>query len=139
MRIKSFNLFERTKSPEIMSREKLLQLHDRSIHKYGGRYGIRDHSLLDSSLCRPYMSAFGEDIYPDWYSKIAAFLESIITNHPLADGNKRTAYECVNWILQEQGKKLKLSYDQARPFLADLASRQDVEIKDIVIWLKQNT
>jgi len=139
MRIKGFNLFERIKHPEIISRIKLLQLHDRSIHKYGGRYGIRDHSLLDSALSRPYMSAFGEDIYPDWYSKIAAFIESIITNHPLADGNKRTAYECTNWILKEQGKKLKLSYDEARPFLADLATRQDVEIKDIVKWLKQNS
>jgi death-on-curing protein len=55
---------------------------------------IRDQVLLDSALGRPAATLYGRDAYPDVYNKAAALLHSMLRNHPLLDGNKRTG-----WVL----------------------------------------
>ena len=53
---------------------------------------IRDVGLLGAAAARPGTSAFGEDAYPDLWTKAAALLHSIVKNHPLVDGNKRLGW-----------------------------------------------
>ena len=53
---------------------------------------VRDIGLLGSAVARPQTSVFGEDAYPDVFSKAAALLQSIVNNHPLVDGNKRLGW-----------------------------------------------
>jgi death-on-curing protein len=53
---------------------------------------IRDVGLLAAAAARPEASAFGEDAYPDTFTKAAALLHSIVTSHPLVDGNKRLGW-----------------------------------------------
>ncbi|MGQ0805701.1 MAG: type II toxin-antitoxin system death-on-curing family toxin [Actinomycetota bacterium] len=53
---------------------------------------IRDVGLLGSAAARPQAVAFGEEAYPDIWTKAAALLQSIVKNHPLVDGNKRLAW-----------------------------------------------
>lgn len=53
---------------------------------------IRDLGLLAAAAARPQASAFGEDAYPDLWTKAAALLHSIVKNHPLVDGNKRLGW-----------------------------------------------
>lgn len=53
---------------------------------------IRDLGLLAAAAARPEASAFGEDAYPDVFTKAAALLHSIVTSHPLVDGNKRLGW-----------------------------------------------
>lgn len=53
---------------------------------------VRDLGLLGSAAARPMTSAFGEDAYPDVWSKAAALLHSLVKNHPLVDGNKRLGW-----------------------------------------------
>jgi death-on-curing protein len=53
---------------------------------------IRDLGLLGAAAARPGASAFGQDAYPDLWAKAAALLQSIVTNHPLVDGNKRLGW-----------------------------------------------
>lgn len=74
-----------------------LELEDaiRTIGQLG--FHVRDIGLLDSALARPSASMFGSDAYPELATKAAALLESLARNHPLFDGNKRTA-----WILMVQ-------------------------------------
>ena len=55
-------------------------------------FHVRDSGLLASALARPAASMFGEDAYPDIDRKAAALLESLVRNHPLFDGNKRTGW-----------------------------------------------
>jgi death-on-curing protein len=55
---------------------------------------VRDTVLLQSALERPAATLFGRDAYPDIYAKGAALLHSVLRNHALIDGNKRTG-----WIL----------------------------------------
>lgn len=53
---------------------------------------IRDVGLLGAAASRPQTTAFGEDAYPDLWTKAAALLQSIIKNHPLVDGSKRLGW-----------------------------------------------
>jgi len=53
---------------------------------------IRDIGLLGAAVSRPQTSAFGEDAYPDLWTKAAALLHSIVKNHPLVDGNRRLGW-----------------------------------------------
>ncbi|WP_224769466.1 type II toxin-antitoxin system death-on-curing family toxin [Nocardioides ochotonae] len=52
---------------------------------------VRDHGLLASAAARPATSIYGEEPYPDLSTKAAALLHSLVTSHPLVDGNKRLA------------------------------------------------
>ena len=53
---------------------------------------VRDYGLLESAIARPQALVFGEDAYPTIHAKAAALLQSLAANHPLLDGNKRTAF-----------------------------------------------
>ena len=53
---------------------------------------IRDHGLLSAAIARPQASAFGDDAYPEIWSKAAALLHSLVKNHALVDGNKRLGW-----------------------------------------------
>lgn len=53
---------------------------------------IRDLGLLAAAAARPQASAFGDDAYPDLWTKAAALLHSAVKNHPLVDGNKRLGW-----------------------------------------------
>ncbi len=58
----------------------------------GARLTIRDIGLLGSAVARPQTTLFGEDAYPDLWTKAAALLHSIVKNHALVDGNKRLGW-----------------------------------------------
>lgn len=53
---------------------------------------IRDLGLLAAAAARPQASAFGDDAYPDLWTKAAALLHSVVKNHPLVDGSKRLGW-----------------------------------------------
>lgn len=64
---------------------------------------IRDVGLLGAAAARPQTSAFGEDAYPDLWTKAAALLQSIVKNHPLVDGNKRLGWLATAVFLEING------------------------------------
>ena len=45
-------------------------------------------------------TAFGDDAYPDIWTKAAALLQSIVKNHALVDGNKRLGWLSTAVFLQ---------------------------------------
>ncbi|MEO8695624.1 MAG: Fic family protein [Acidimicrobiales bacterium] len=53
---------------------------------------MRDVGLLGAAVARPRTTVFGEDAYPDVWTKAAALLQSIVSNHALVDGNKRLGW-----------------------------------------------
>jgi death on curing protein len=53
---------------------------------------VRDIGLLQAAAARPAATAFGQDAYPTLDPKAAALLHSIVTGHPLVDGNKRLGW-----------------------------------------------
>lgn len=49
---------------------------------------------------------FGNDAYPDLYTKVAALFESLACNHAFVDGNKRTAVVAAIHMLYWNGLDL---------------------------------
>src|SRR3989338_10655460 len=86
--------------------QQVLAMHDFLISRHGGTNGLRDGGLLDSALAQPRQSAFGEDIYPDIYSKAAAYGFSLSENQPFLDGNKRIAVSVMSTFLMTNGREL---------------------------------
>ena len=82
----------------MISREEVLAIHDILLSRFGGRQGVRDQVLLDSAINRPFQTFDGQELYPSPIDKASALFESIITNHPFVDGNKRTAYVLMSKI-----------------------------------------
>jgi death-on-curing protein len=63
-------------------------------------FHVRDVGLLNSALVRPKTTVFGADAYPEFPLKVAALMHSVIKNHPLIDGNKRTSWILMSVFLQ---------------------------------------
>lgn len=64
---------------------------------------IRDLGLLGSAGARPQTTVFGEDAYPDIWTKAAALVQSVVKNHPLIDGNKRLGWLSTAVFLELNG------------------------------------
>jgi len=70
----------------------------------GQHAAIRDAGLLASAAARPGTSLFGEDAYPDLWTKAAALLQSVVNNHPLIDGTKRLGWLATAVFLDLNGE-----------------------------------
>ncbi|MFI7087033.1 type II toxin-antitoxin system death-on-curing family toxin [Streptomyces anulatus] len=92
---------------------------------------LRDAGLLESAAHRPSAAMFGEEAYPDLIDKAAALLQSLAVNHPLFDGNKRTAWlSCVTFLAMN-GVELRPDIDAAERLVIDVATGATDEVKAI--------
>ena len=82
---------------EYLDTEDLLELARRLL---GEPPPVRDVGLLGAAAARPQASAFGEDAYPDVWTKAGALLHSVVNNHPLIDGNKRLGWLAASVFLE---------------------------------------
>src|SRR5882757_9391758 len=88
-------------------------LHNLLIDEFGGSKGIRDKGSLEAALNRPFATFDGHDLYPTSAEKAAALFESIIINHPFMDGNKRTAYVLLEYLLlNKESIRLEASFEE---------------------------
>jgi death-on-curing protein len=73
-------------------------IHEAQLAEHGGSLGLRDAGLLASALARPVnLAAYGN---PDVADCAAAYGFGVARNHPFIDGNKRTAFVCVELFLE---------------------------------------
>ncbi|GGF27689.1 type II toxin-antitoxin system death-on-curing family toxin [Subtercola lobariae] len=73
---------------------------------------VRDAGLLSSALARPSASLFEVDAYQSIDRKAAALLESLVQNHSLVDGNKRTAWALMIIFLWINGWQHEFTVDE---------------------------
>jgi death-on-curing protein len=98
----------------------------------GGPVHVRDLGLLEAALMRPQTSLFGQDAYPDLLEKAAALLHSIVTNHPLVDGNKRAGWLTMYVFLAKNGIELDPADDDAAyDLVVAVASGKLTEVDEI--------
>lgn len=81
----------------------------------------RDLGLLASALARPATSVGGVDAYPALDLKAAALLESVVRNHPLLDGNKRTGWTLTVLFLWINGYRHDFDADAAFTLVTGVA------------------
>jgi death-on-curing protein len=97
-------------------------------------FHVRDAGLLSSAIARPRTTVFGEDAYPDLATKAAALFESLVSNHPLLDGNKRLAVVLTWTFLLNNGVRLEHTEDDAYDFTIAAASGE-LTLEEIREWL----
>jgi death on curing protein len=71
--------------------DEVLIAHEEQIRLFGGAAGIRDTSLLLSAMGNVEATFGGVFLHETIFEMAAAYLYGICRNHPLVDGNKRTA------------------------------------------------
>lgn len=97
---------------------------------------IRDLGLLGSAAARPRASAFGNDAYPDPWTKAAALLHSVVKNHPLVDGNKRLGWVACAVFLDSNGIDVtRATNDDVYDLVIEVASNP-IEITDLADRLR---
>jgi death on curing protein len=117
---------------EYLELEDVLELADLLF----GSRPVRDMGLLGSAVERPQTSAFGEDPYPDLWTKAAALLHSIVNNHALIDGNKRLGWIATATFLIINGVDLSgPTNDEIYDFVIGVAT-QPWEIAEIAAQLR---
>jgi len=114
----------------------VLKIHDLLIDEFGGTPGVRDHSLLDSAINRPFQTFDNELLYPSIIDQSAAIIESIIKNHPFNDGNKRTGYTMMRLHLLNNELDIKASEDDKYDFVISIASGQ-IDFDQIKQWIER--
>ncbi|YCK36244.1 type II toxin-antitoxin system death-on-curing family toxin [Actinomadura sp. ATCC 39365] len=102
----------------------------------GGPVQVRDLGLLEAALLRPRTSLFGHDAYPDLVTKAAALLHSIVTNHPLVDGNKRAGWLTTYVFLAKNGIELDPADDDAYDLVVAVASGKLDDVTEIAEALR---
>ena len=79
--------------------EFVIHIHQILIGQFGGNPHLRDKVLLKAAIERPFTTFDGNDLYPELTDKAAAYIESLIKNHPFIDGNKRVGYTVMRYFL----------------------------------------
>src|SRR6201989_3050459 len=95
------------------------EIHRIVIEKFGGAQGIRDLNVLESALARPFQTFDNVDLYPSIMEKAASLIESILINHHVVDGNKRTGYMLLRLFLLINGFDISASQAMKYEFVID--------------------
>lgn len=104
----------------------------------GGTPQVRDFGLLSSAVVRPATVAFGQEAYPDLWTKAAALLHSVRMNHALIDGNKRLAWAAARVFLALNEVPIQdVDVDQAEALVMSVASGTLTEVSDIARELRK--
>jgi len=113
----------------------VLAIHEEQLAEHGGSPGVRDVGLLESALARPMnLAAYGE---PDVAELAASYGFGIARNHPLVDGNKRTAFVSVELFLRLNG--YRLSADDSACVLTMLAvAAGEMDEANFADWLRRH-
>ena len=98
---------------------------------------VRDSGLLLSSLARPATSLFGEDAYATLALKTAALMDSIVNNHPMMDGNKRSSWFVANFFVELNGREIVATEDEAFAFILSIATGNQ-PLEDVALWLENH-
>ena len=112
-----------------------LIIHELAIEKFGGGEGIRDMNLLESALQRPHATFDQQELYPTPIEKAAAIIESIVKNHPFADGNKRTGYILMRLMLLKSNLDIEASEEEKYKFVIRIAEGKS-DFEEIKSWIK---
>jgi len=105
----------------------------------GGAVAVRDLGLLDSAIHRPRASLFGQEAYPDVFTKAAALLHSLLSNHALVDGNKRLAWLATYVFCARNGVVLDPDDNEAYHLVTSIASGELEDIEQIAGRLRAFT
>jgi death-on-curing protein len=113
----------------------LLDLHARILARTGGQPGVLNATTIQSALERAAWGPFPSP--PDLFDRAALLLRGLCQDHPFADGNKRTAFEATETLLQMNGRGIAASADEVQWFMLDVAQGWH-DLPSIAGWLRSH-
>ena len=93
--------------------------------------------LLDSALHAPQAEFEGVEFYPGLISKAAVLVTRIARNHPLPDGNKRLAWQCLTLFCALNGHTLDVAVEEAVATMLSIAAG-DVDESSTSDWIGEH-
>ncbi|MFB6272846.1 MAG: type II toxin-antitoxin system death-on-curing family toxin [Salinibacter sp.] len=115
--------------------EEVVLIHERILDRPDRSPGVRHWHLLDSAVQRSQATFGGDDLYPDLFHKAAVLGQSLVLNHPFVDGNKRTAWEAMHTMVEENRYSLSAEADEIVSFVLQI-ERKDLDDEAIAAWLE---
>lgn len=98
---------------------------------------VKDPGLLEAALARPKTTVFGEDAYQSLELKAASMVHSIIKNHPMVDGNKRTSWFALQAFLALNGFSVAATTDESFEFVLAVAT-DELSIEQMAAWIAKH-
>ena len=111
--------------------EEIIEIHDKIIEKSGGHSGILSAGHLDFNISK-------SKIPKDMFRSISILFFGILTSHPFVDGNKRTAFECLDVFLKLNSKLLIAKEADVWRVLHE-ASEGKIPFEKIIEWIRKNS
>ncbi len=91
--------------------------------------------LAESALCAPSASFAGVEFYEGFPHKAAILIKHLVKNHPLPDGNKRTAYACFReFVFRNNYCWQTATTDDVVAMMVRVAS-DDTTIDELAEWI----
>jgi len=116
--------------------KQVISLHDKIIEETGGLKGVLNIGLLEEALYKPFMGlADGVELYPGITRKAAVLFEALVSYHPFADGNKRTAEIVTVIFLWHEDHLWDFNEDEIVEFATEVAKNK-LSIDEIENWIK---
>jgi death-on-curing protein len=95
--------------------------------------------LAQSALAAP-RAGFGDvEVYPTLHEKAAILLERLARNHPLPDGNKRTAFLLTTLFLEINGSALSGELPEVDVPMVERIAAGQATSDEILVWLSERT
>lgn len=119
---------------EYLDLEDVLAAADAAV---GGQAQVRDIGLLEAAVARPRASVFGDEAYRSLDEKAAALLHSLVTTHPLVDGNKRLGWVATRLFYVLNDVDLRPRSDAAFELVVGIADGRLDDVPAIAMRLAE--
>jgi death on curing protein len=115
---------ERTADIRYLTLADVIALHEAVMQRTGAVVAVlRDEGLLESAVTRPRMAAYYKDA--DIRRQATLLAVAICQAQAFVDGNKRTAYACIETFLHLNGLRYAGDPVELAKQLEPIASRDD--------------
>ena len=118
--------------PVFLTLKEVMDIHDDMVRRFGGKRGIRDSALLESSLTMPRAGIVGQYLHVDVFEMAAAYLFHFCRNRPFFSANDRTAVTTALVFLRMNGQEIHANALELHDLLNAIV--QHKADKEIAAW-----
>ncbi|WP_051222113.1 type II toxin-antitoxin system death-on-curing family toxin [Conexibacter woesei] len=93
----------------------------------------------ESAINAPFASFEGQEPYPELHDQAAVLIAHLVQNHPLPDGNKRSAFLLTARFLDANGLTWAEQDTERDASMVERIAARDAQHEEIVGWLRART
>ncbi len=97
---------------------------------------VRDVGLIEAAVARTRATVFGIEAYPGLDAKAGALLHSVVTGHPLVDGNKRLGWVATRLLYRMNDRDLVADPNSALDLVMAVADGSLRDVDEIATRLR---